>query len=347
MKNLIKHMNLYKLVAIFFFLSSNPSQAQGVRPVDVQTAFANAVIACSKAVGRDVALETSDALEQGTITPADPNRPALLTAGKGEKLYDVGPAKGIAVILVDTAKNCRIMAYGPRVLPTYALVEKELKAQSSQWTKIQQETTPEDFIERYEHVESDGSIVHVFLMGGEPGMGSRIFRFPLLGADVKRYPANYLEAATAAFADGALQCAKAMHQAITLDSLPSEELRDWTLLEQRTTLGQTYRRYGMTPINDIVSLSSTSTSNCYIGAAWLDAEGALNASLAKLLQTFPSLKEVSRRDRNHVRTILLTFKDTNQSDVSLVFTVDKIGGVSASEKRARLTLLIERSDQQR
>ena len=347
MKNIVRYLSLHKLVAVLFFLGSNPTHAQGVRPVDVQTAFANGVIACSKAVGRDVALETSDALEQGTISLADPNTPALLTAGEGEKLYDVAPAKGIAVILVDTAKNCQIMAYGPRVLPTYALVEKELKERSNQWTKIQKETTPEDFIERYERVESDGSVVHVFLMGGEPGMGSRIFRFPMFTADVKRYPANYLQAATTAFADGAQQCATAMHQAITLDTLPAENLRDWTLLEQKKSPGQTYSRYRMTPINDIVTLSSTGRSNCFVGAAWLDAEGALNASLAKLSQSFPGMKEVGRRDRNNVRTILLTFKDTNQTDVLLVFTLDKIGGVSASEKRARLSLVIQRGDQQK
>lgn len=342
-----KYVNLCNLIAVLFCLSFNSSHAQGVRPVDVQTAFANGVLACSKAVGRDVALDKLEGLEKGTISLADPNTPALLKASEGEKLYDVGPAKGIVVILVDNSKNCQIMAYGPRVLPSYALVEKELLAQSDEWKKIQKETTPDDFIERYERVESDGTYVHIFLMGGEPGMGSRMFRFPMFTADVTRFPANYLETSTTAFTNGAVLCANAMYQGISLDALPAEDLRDWTLLEQNKSPSQNYSRYGMAPVAEVVSMSSSSKSDCYIGGAWLDAEASLNAAIAKLTQSFPSLKEVSRRDRGKVKTILFTLKDANQTDILFVFTLEKIGGVAASEKRAKLSLEMQKADQQK
>jgi hypothetical protein len=187
----MKYRALTAIATMFAIANVSATQAQGVSSEGVKIAFAKAVTICAKSVSQGARVMALPEADRSALSVSDPNTGML--AGRteaGALNYDVAPAAGIVTMTEKPDGSCDVVGYGPRVLPTYAYVKNQLTLVASNLIQTQSETTREDYLATYELPQADGSKVRVFLMGGEPGMGSRLFRFPMFTASVTRVSAN-------------------------------------------------------------------------------------------------------------------------------------------------------------
>lgn len=159
--------------------------AQGLTPAQVAKGFTEGVVLCAKAGVLRGSVGDLPAEDQALITVADAAERSFENVPEGRPAWSVRAGAGIVSVSEPTVGTCRVSAYGPRVVPTFATVAAALAAEG--FVEEPEAQTPEAITRKFVRVV-DGRRVVVHLDGGEPGMPGRMFRFPLLIADVGVLP---------------------------------------------------------------------------------------------------------------------------------------------------------------
>jgi hypothetical protein len=93
---------------------------------------------------------------------------------------------GIVVLTEPAEGACEVLAYGPRVRPVFERAAKAVTDLRAGYVQTENGEDAKDIFRTFERIAPTGEKVIIELVGGEPGMEGRQFRYPLMNAFVKR-----------------------------------------------------------------------------------------------------------------------------------------------------------------
>lgn len=167
-----------------------PAAAADGRPAltaeDVTKAFVEAVGICAKAAFRKQSIGQLPAADRTRVAVADERIRTFAQAPEGRPAYDVLSASGIVVITERAPNSCEVLAYGPRVRPTFERAGAALVGLGMSYVEVENGENAADIFRTYERVSATGEKISVRFIGGEPGMEGREFKFPLMNAYFSR-----------------------------------------------------------------------------------------------------------------------------------------------------------------
>jgi len=161
---------------------STPSSA--LTPDQVATGFIDAVKVCARSAIVGVPISQLPESDRAGLLPGKPDLLALGGFPDGRPVYDVLSAKGIVQIGEPKGGECIVLAYGPPVRPVFADTARILTAEDFGFSETRNTETPSDILRDLEQPRGADGKAKVHLVGGEPGMQGRRFRFPMLDATV-------------------------------------------------------------------------------------------------------------------------------------------------------------------
>ncbi|QGZ96895.1 hypothetical protein [Terricaulis silvestris] len=169
------------------FVTPTAASAQ-VSVEQVATGFVQAVTLCAKAQAQGVGIAGLAELDRALVAEGNASTRQFTQTPDGRPAWDVLSGRGIVAISEPSERECNVMAYGPRVAPTFAQVAEALMSPSVGYAEREVAQTPEAIVREFNRDGASGP-VRVRLDGGEPGMPGRTFRFPMLMAFVSATPA--------------------------------------------------------------------------------------------------------------------------------------------------------------
>jgi hypothetical protein len=336
-----------KATLVAVLILSQPVQAKGQSTTsqDVMSAFTAGVTLCTKGLISGGGVEALPATERVALTIAGPDSMLAGRATEGQTIFDVAPAAGIVVMMAKGAGQCEVIGYGPRVLPTFAATKASLSAAFSGLRETKTDRTREDIIADYEVVSASGEKVGISLVGGEPGMGSRRFRFPMFTATISLVvlpaptdtprtstttsaplltPQGVTPASvTAAFAYGVGLCAKSLANGGGIDALPASERADVARADPLTSeyarALPTNKIYDVTSAKDVVILNDGGATQCNVAGFGPRVMPTLVAVKATLAAATPNLSEtpVRRRQGDFIGSFTLPQSDGSPITVAV------------------------------
>lgn len=161
---------------------SSPSSA--LTPEDVATGFIEGVTVCARSAIAGVPIAQLPESERASIAPGQPELLSMTGFPSGRPVYDVLSAKGIVQVGEPRDGECLVMAYGPRVRPVFAETARVLSADGFGFRETLNTETASDILRTLERARGADGKAEIRLVGGEPGMKDRRFRFPMLDARV-------------------------------------------------------------------------------------------------------------------------------------------------------------------
>jgi hypothetical protein len=174
-------------MALAMFVSPTTASAQ-VSVEQVATGFVQAVTLCAKAQAQGVGIAGLAESERALVAEGNASTRQFTQTADGRPVWDVLSGRGIVAISEPSERECNVMAYGPRVVPTFARVAEALIAPSIGYAEREVAQTPDAIVREFNRDGTAGP-VRARLDGGEPGMPGRTFRFPMLMAFVYTTPA--------------------------------------------------------------------------------------------------------------------------------------------------------------
>jgi hypothetical protein len=169
---------------LFTMLSGASAFAQGLTADDVAIAYVEAVTLCAKAKLAGAGIAELGEIDRARVAESDAQMRAFVRAPEGRPVWDVLSGRGIVAISEPSDSECHVSAYGPRVRPVFQSVADVLTDPVLGFTETETQPDPTAIVRTFERIEGDRRVT-VRLDGGEPGMPSRTFRFPLLLAYVR------------------------------------------------------------------------------------------------------------------------------------------------------------------
>jgi hypothetical protein len=141
---------------------------------------------CAKAAFRRQSIGQLPATDRALVGQADQTMRDYAQAPEGRPAYEVLSASGVVVITERERNSCEVLAYGPRVRPAFERAGAALVALRMSYALIENGETPSDIFRTYERVSATGEKVSARFIGGEPGMGGREFKFPVINVFFSR-----------------------------------------------------------------------------------------------------------------------------------------------------------------
>ena len=168
------------IFALFALVAPRPAAA--LTADQVAAGFVEAVSICARSATEGRPLDELPDYVQAAFVPAAEAARGLLRSPPGTPIYDLKSAPGIVLLSEPAPGRCDVMAYGPLVRPVFAAVGVALTRAEIGFAEIENRDTSADYIRGYRRERTPDGTAIVRLTGGEPGMGGRLFRFPLLTA---------------------------------------------------------------------------------------------------------------------------------------------------------------------
>lgn len=153
---------------------------------DVAKAFIEGMTLCAKASFRRQSIAQLPAPDRALVGEADAQLRAFAQVPEGRPAFDVLSASGVVIISERQPNACEVLAYGPRVRPTFERAGAALVALNMSYVQVESGENAADIFRTYERVSATGEKISVRFIGGEPGMEGREFKFPLLNVFFSR-----------------------------------------------------------------------------------------------------------------------------------------------------------------
>lgn len=153
---------------------------------DVSKAFIEGMTLCAKAAFRKQSVAQLPAPDRALVAQADQQLRTFAQVPDGRPAFDVLSASGIVVISEREPGSCEVLAYGPRVRPTFQRAGDALVGLHMSYVETENGETAAEVFRTYERVSATGEKVSARFVGGEPGMEGRTFRFPVLNVFFSR-----------------------------------------------------------------------------------------------------------------------------------------------------------------